>query len=182
MEFTLHYRGRLKPNGSPSDKHKLRRRFHRQLSVLWNQPPLSGYRKKLLDTDSANNIIKCLKDFNFAPLVAEKTSLVAELDITLLRPGPPGAIVQSGDIDNRLKTLFDALKMPDSEQALPPSVTPRANEDPFFCVLKDDSLITRVNVVTDELLEPVCDSSKVVLLVHVRTKHIELLTGTIGLG
>lgn len=33
------------------------------------------------------------------------------MEITLLRPEPPGSIVSSGDIDNRLKTLFDALEL-----------------------------------------------------------------------
>jgi hypothetical protein len=34
------------------------------------------------------------------------------LNILFLRADIPGKVVQSGDIDNRLKTLFDALRMP----------------------------------------------------------------------
>jgi hypothetical protein len=40
MEFTLYYRGELKANRGPKDKQALRRIFHNQLSVLWNQIPL----------------------------------------------------------------------------------------------------------------------------------------------
>ena len=40
MRFTLHYRGPLKANRGARDKHLLRRYFHEQLSLLWDQAPL----------------------------------------------------------------------------------------------------------------------------------------------
>jgi hypothetical protein len=47
------------------------------------------------------------------------------LKITLLRPEEPGAIIlQSGDIDNRLKTLFDALSVPAQPNQLPKNDAP----------------------------------------------------------
>jgi Holliday junction resolvase RusA-like endonuclease len=51
--------------------------------------------------------------FVFVPLVTAEMSAVAELSVVLLRPEPAGQLLtQGGDIDNRLKTLFDALTMP----------------------------------------------------------------------
>jgi hypothetical protein len=48
-------------------------------------------------------------------LVDSRSNLIAELEITLLRPGlPAGIVVRGGDIDNRLKTPLDALKMPET--------------------------------------------------------------------
>ena len=47
-------------------------------------------------------------------------------------------------------------------------------EKPFFCLLEDDNLVTRLTVSTDRLLEPVQNPSEVLLLVHV------LLKKTIG--
>ena len=186
MEFTLYYRGPLKAGRGAKEKHQLRRHFHRQLKILWNQKPLSGFREKLLDQtgkDQSINVIKEIEGFRFAPLVAEKVSLVAELDISLLRPEPPGSIIiQSGDIDNRLKTLLDALKVPSSPGALPSGETPGRDEDPFFCLLEDDSLITRISVSTDRLLEPGIDPSEAIIQIHVTTKHVEVYMGTIGLG
>jgi len=108
---------------------------------------------------------------------------VTELDISLLRPEPLGSIItQSGDIDNRLKTLLDALKVPISPGALPASEKPGPEEDPFFCLLEDDSLITRISVSTDRLLEPGIKPSEAVIQIHVTTKQIEVYMGTIGLG
>jgi len=186
MEFTLYYRGLLKTNRGAIEKHELRRHFHHQLKLLWDQKPLKGFRKSLLDKNADNkslNIIKEIDGFRFAPLVAEKVALIAELDITLLRPEPPGSIIlQSGDIDNRLKTLLDALKVPDSPNALPAGETPKEDENPFFCLLEDDSLITRISVSTNRLLEPTSSPSEAVILIHVITKQIAVYIGTIGLA
>ena len=69
----------------------------------------------------------------------------------MLRDGPPGKV--RTDIDNRLKTLFDALQMPNSDQL--GGETPKPGQDPFYVLLADDRLITRVAVTSDMLLEPV---------------------------
>jgi hypothetical protein len=109
--------------------------------------------------------------------------LIAELAITFLRPEPPGRIVtQCGDIDNRLKTLFDALRMPEEEKEIPKGDIPGGNENPFFCLLEDDNLITKVAVTTDRLLQLCDDSSFVNLLITVRTKATQLYFDNIDLG
>jgi hypothetical protein len=59
--------------------------------------------------------------------------------------------MQGGDLDGRLKTVFDALRLPDNK-AETNDATPTADEDPFFCLLQDDKLISEVSVTTDELL------------------------------
>lgn len=184
MEFTLYYRGPLKANRGAKEKHLLRKHFHRQLKVLWQQKPLINF-QKLFDPayeDQSLNILKEMGGFKFAPLVSEKVSLVAELNISLLRPEPPGSIVlRSGDIDNRLKTLLDGLKVP-NPGALPVKEKPASDEEPFFCLLEDDSLITRLSVKTDRLLEPDVDPNEAIIQIHVITKHVEIYMGTIGLG
>lgn len=129
------------------------------------------------------SVLETNGQFTFAPLVNEKISLVAEIDITLLWPQRPGAIITSGgDIDNRLKTLLDALKVPSEPTALPKGVEPKSDETPFFCLFQDDSLITRLHVETDRLLEPVSDASEVVLFIRVQTKQLMAYMSTIGLS
>jgi hypothetical protein len=115
--------------------------------------------------------------------VSEKINLIAELSITLLRPEAPGSILtQSGDIDNRLKTLFDALKVPTEPTALPNDEKPGDGENPFFCLLEDDNLITKVSVNTDRLLDKVASASEVVLMIHVHTKYTRDTYANTGLG
>lgn len=89
--------------------------------------------------------------WTFVPLVqgwAQTPSMQSRpgvsLSIVMLRPGVPGGLVRDGDIDNRLKTLFDALHPP---QAAPKSHT----EGSMFCLLEDDSQIESVSVQTRRL-------------------------------
>jgi hypothetical protein len=185
LEFTLYYRGPLKANRGPAEKHALRKHFHIQLKELWKQYPLKAFDQMIGPERVGRNIwlLRDLQEFRFAPLVSEQVHLVAELEILMLRPELPGSIVTSrGDIDNRIKTLLDALKVPSEPNALPRGAVPEENERPFMCLLEDDSLIVSLSVRTDRLLEPVNDRSEVVLLVAVKTRQLRTLIGTIGLA
>lgn len=183
MEFTLYYRGELKANRGAKDKQALRRHFHVQLRNLWHQLPLKEMHKFLDEAPGSNtSIIKPVNSFKFVPVVTEKLNLIAELKITFLRPESPGSLItKTGDIDNRLKTLLDALKIPEPT-ALPKDDQPTASEHPFFCLLEDDCLITRVSVETDRLLDKCGSSSEVVLLIQVTTKATRVSYNNIGLS
>jgi hypothetical protein len=91
-------------------------------------------------------------------MVTEENGLICKLDILMLRHGQPGRAIY--DVDNRLKTLFDALrkaKVPLELGAGTSSgqVMPAEDEDPFYILLEDDKLITHISVTTDTMLEPV---------------------------
>ncbi len=77
-------------------------------------------------------------------------------------------IVKGGDLDNRIKTLLDALKVPKEANELPLDDEPKEDEVPFFCLLEDDALVTGVSVDTDRLLEKAVDPNQVILVIHVR--------------
>jgi hypothetical protein len=141
MKLVLHYRGKLNANGKPDHKHDLRKHFHQQLATLWRQVPLSDQPGLLRErTKGEYSLLRPLGSFTFAPLITNEMNVVAELSLTLLRPESPGHLItQGGDIDNRLKTLFDSLTMPRHENALPKESTPTTGETPFFCLLEDDN-------------------------------------------
>ncbi len=171
MKFTLHYRGPLKTNGRPKDKQKLRRHFHSQLKDLWCRPPLRDQRE-WLDKDYELNVLKEVDGWTFASIINAKHHLIATLNVTLLRPEDPGNIVtQGGDIDNRLKTLLDALTIPHRPQQIPKDDSPQETEVPFHCLLEDDSLVTGLTVTVDRLLgrddDSDDDSSEVLMLIGV---------------
>ena len=90
------------------------------------------------------------QDVKFMPLVRNSLLLSCGLKITFLRSEPPGRVYQGGDLDNRLKTLFDALSVPNNDQIVPDSESP----NPIYCLLEDDSLITAVDIDTHRLLAP----------------------------
>ncbi len=182
MEFRLYYRGPLKANGGPAHKQALRRAFHPQLRELWNQLPLSAFRR-LLRPGEGTCMLTRAHGFTFATVVHHSVALVAELQVLLLRPEAPGAIVtQGGDIDNRIKTLLDALKAPIEPNAIPPGDEPQPGEEPFHVLLEDDALVTRVDVATDRLLDPSAASGDVVAVIRVRTKQLAVYLATVGLA
>src|SRR5262249_37298453 len=168
MPFRLTYRGPLKANAGPQEKHALRQHFHGQLKQLWTRNPLLSYAESgYLGCDGAllRRVIYPLGSANYACLITERLLLYCELDILFLRPSPPGAIIATGgDIDNRLKTLFDGLRRPLNAGEVPGGLGPQ--DDPLHCLLADDALITKITVTTDQLLEP-ANESEVLLVIGV---------------
>ena len=184
MEFTLFYKGKLLKSRKTKveEKQRLLRHFHSQLKILWKQPPLFDPFNIVPLWDREISLVYEIGSFRFVPLVNRRLHMIAEIDVTMLRPEPPGLIIKSGDIDNRLKTLLDSLKMPTEPNSLPSTEKPVNGEDPFFCVLEDDSLITKVSVNTSQLLESNIHSSEVSLIINVKTKLTQIIWANIGLG
>jgi hypothetical protein len=93
--------------------------------------------------------------YRFVPLVREEVSLLCSLDVLFLRRDIPGSALNAGDIDNRIKTLIDTLRIPRNQtELIGPDTTPGADDDPFFCLLEDDKQVSRFVVETDTLLNP----------------------------
>jgi hypothetical protein len=163
MQFRLHYRGPLHANADAARKQAIRRVIHPQLKTLWDSPSLAMWKEKdWVFPGGEERWMRPRGNFRFIPLVNHKLENVASLQVTWLRPGPLGSLVNAtGDIDNRLKTLFDALRVPTEA---PANDQPGMGENPFFCLLDDDALITEAAVTTDRLLEP-----------NVADMHVEMI-------
>jgi hypothetical protein len=176
MEFTLFYQGELRSNGDALHKQSIREALHPQMQKLWQLDPLVDC-KSFVEYPHAAEADLCLLEtvggFVFAPLISDKLALTAQVTITMLRPERPGQVIQqSGDIDNRLKTLFDALSIPPHREHLPKNYSPRPDQVPLFCLLQDDRLISSVAVHTERLLthDEAVNKSHVVLLIQVKTR------------
>lgn len=117
--------------------------------------------------------------YRFVPLISRYFGTACSLNILFLRRDNPGNLIKSGgDIDNRLKVLFDGLTVPEHENHVDGPA--QAGEDPFFCLLEDDALITDVSVTTDRLLLPMETDEhihNVHLILHVKTKIVDINRG-----
>jgi hypothetical protein len=196
MQFRLTYQGPLpsqqKKSGIAVAKHLIRKQLHKQLAQLWKDHDflkfyVEGYVKST--SDAEGNIVPLgprvieamadkhrIGDFRFVPLVGDEDTfgpLSCALDILFLRRSKPGALVSGGDIDNRIKTLLDALRMPQDLNELK-NIQREAGEDPFYCLMTDDRLVTEIKVTTDQLLMPPEPhrTKDVNLVIHVRTSRI----------
>lgn len=181
MQFRLTYEGSLlgasRHSTRAEHKHDVRMKLNPQLQRLWqvNGWLLELGRLRFPDFSSAISgdvlrdhawsscptYIELLSatyqchDRNWAPLVADNMGLTCSVDILFLRAGSRGGVLNVGDIDGRLKTLFDALAIPKSGSCLP---APEAIQ-PIYVLLNDDRHISHVSVETDELLEPTSSHS-----------------------
>ena len=183
----------------PEHKHSIRRKFHRQLKRLWETTWLKEAKHGLYvnapdihpDLPMRAGLAQRYKTgaYRFVPLVREELALLCSLKILFLRPDPPGTLIRSADLDSRLKTLFDALKMPVEKSQIGRCQTPDADEDPFYCLLEDDKLISHVSVETDTLLEPTAEGltgnqakNDARLVIDVLVRPYTLTHGNIGFG
>ena len=170
-------------NPLASHKHTVRRVFHKQLKHLWDtdkflssyrispkNPNIGGEPDAAADSMYAmwapeDSELQPLVDvvaarhnqfgYQFVPLVTGYFHLLCSIHVLFLRHDIPGSAIQAGDIDNRIKTLIDALRLPNNQTELVNSdVKPKRGETPFFCLLEDDSLVSGFSVETDTLLNP----------------------------
>ena len=157
MEFRLTYAGKLLAHkgGRSGHVHDIRQEFHQQLKNFWTEHPVlnCGYSlgANIPNPETMWGITLTQDAYDWKPIVTERNGLICALDILMLRKGPPGKV--QTDIDNRLKTLFDALQMANKKQL--GKEIPKPEQKPFYVLLEDDCLITRVSVTSDMLLEPV---------------------------
>lgn len=119
-------------------------------------------------------ILRPVSPFHFAPLVNTPWRMAASLDILFLRQEPAGHLItQGGDLDNRMKTLLDALRMPLNKSELPDDDTPLQGEDPFYCLLEDDALVTGISITADHLLMDLQHPSDVLLIIQARPQFLD---------
>jgi hypothetical protein len=176
----------------PDDVRRIRDQFHPQLELLWRThralkrlrytarvPDGSGSAMGMavdespldVEFDPSHPVKSGYVDLTepiaqdgktYVPLVRKSLDLTCSLGILFLRQEEPGALVlQGGDLDGRIKTLFDALRMPTADVV---ARYPQA-QDPTYCLLENDSLISAFDVDSDRLLLPETDHAHEVLLV-----------------
>jgi hypothetical protein len=178
MRFRLMYRGKLKSNGSKQDKHDIRRQLAPQIHDLSHREPLSSW-----GACFGSEAVPCwpyaphdVGGVKFIPIIFSGLHLIARLDILFLRPEDPGKVVtQGGDLDNRIKTLFDGLRVPKLGE-LPQKID--GSTSPLWCLLEDDALVMEFSMRTDRLLG--VESDDVLLIVTVTvgaSQHVIKNTG-----
>jgi hypothetical protein len=107
MKFTLTYQGMLKPNGPSAEKQKVRNALSRQHDSLWNHGNF-----KLDESELLGDEVKSIHGRQFIPLISRRSELRVSLDVLLLQHSTgQSPLGDHGDIDNRLKTLLDGLRV-----------------------------------------------------------------------
>ena len=181
LKFTLTFEGVLATGGRQAGpKHERRRQFHDQLKRLWAANtllakwhlPINQYQTAPAVSVLAKNHAS-FGTFEFVPLITRELSVEAYLHFHILRPTTFKG--QNADSDNIVKSLVHSLKMPQSADELPNDARPQQDEIPFFVLMQDDGLLSKITSIRDELLQPVLgknqidrSDTRVTIDVHVR--------------
>lgn len=159
MRFTLTYDGPLPASGNdkagaPPSKlatiWAMREHFAPQLENLYRHHPVMmgdggsavraayGYVRRPIPRNG----------LEFVSVVRADMGLTCGLAIKFLVNHEPGSVItQTGDLDNRLKTLLDALRLP---RDLPQEFKGhQPSTSPFPCLLEDDSMVTAIAITTE---------------------------------
>lgn len=185
MEFRLIYEGTLHGQGAKSShKWEIRRALQPQLQRLWQQRPLVDHAPALLAHPPHPGHVSVIVEkggLKFAPLVTQRLNLYVELSVLLFRQQERGALITNGgDIDNRLKTLLDGLRVPHGSMEGRTSMPELPDPMPFYCLLEDDALVTKVSVETEQLLRP-ARPDEVVAIIGVHVKKTVLSPANLSL-
>lgn len=183
MEFCLHYYGTLKSRDNASGKHQIRQQLHPQIRSVCLSEQFSNMFDEFNDTSKHDepHMFSDIGGKRFWFLICEGWKTIVDLNITILLPHAVGAIVHNGgDIDNRIKTLFDALRIPAVKSEIPSNDSFNYKKEGMFCLLQDDKLINRVSITSYQDHEPI-DTDSVRCFIEVRTKITQALVGNLGL-
>jgi hypothetical protein len=185
MEFRLIYEGPLHGQGAKSPhKWEIRRALHPQLKRLWQEPPLKELSDHLLARPTQQHwpsVIVEKGGLLFAPLVTQSLNLYAELSVLLFRQQSRGKLItDGGDIDNRLKTLLDGLRVPHGSMEGRTDLPEEPDPSPLFCLLEDDALVTKVSIESEQLLRP-AEPDEVVAIISVHVKKTRLTVKNMSL-
>lgn len=182
MEFCLHYYGKLKSRDNAAGKHLIRQAMHEQIKSLCISDQFSNSFKGDVEGSRCENENSMFVEHSgkrYWFLVSEYLATVVDLNITILMPHTVGRIVQNGgDIDNRIKTLFDALRVPAVSSEIPISDSFDYATSGMYCLLEDDKLINRVSIRSYRDHAPI-DKDSVRCLIEVETKITKALRGNL---
>jgi hypothetical protein len=171
------------------EKHRMRLAFDKQLNELFRSDEL--LLKPFITTNDENDedsrtSAKLWKEYrrgdsSYWPIVRESMHMVCDLDILFLRRGKPGRVISGdGDLDNRIKVLFDALRIPADDNEV------RGLESPdhkgILCLLEDDKLITGFRVTSDRILETEQSQARndVRLIINVEIRVTKITNDNLG--
>ena len=183
MEFCLHYYGKLKSRDNATGKHAIRCALHEQVKSLCASEQFANTFKEDIEgtrKSEENSMFIEHGEKRYWFLISEYLATVVDLNITILVPHEVGRIIQNGgDIDNRVKTLFDALRVPAAASEVPSSDSFDYGSGGMYCLLQDDRLINRVSIRSYRDHAPL-DADSVRCLIEVETKITKALWGNLN--
>lgn len=119
----------------------MRRSFSAQLEKIWGKAPFETL-KNWEDTAfaaGAPKFTRMMHDQTFVPFYGRDVGVGVELDITLLTGMPiRKPVISAGDLDNRVKRIIDALRIPNGQGEMYGKLLPGGRH---YCLIEDDNAV-----------------------------------------
>lgn len=181
MEIVLTYRGRIPAKRSDRESvWAMRREFHTQLEKLWGREPFDVL-KRWEDSGfaaGAPRFTSSWRDQTFVPFLGRDLGVGADLEITLLSGHPrQKRVLSAGDLDNRVKRLVDALRVPHGDSEMAEALPPGGR---WYCLLQDDDVVTAVSAKLGTYLAS-DDPSESFAFIRVRPTGLRVSTSNLGM-
>lgn len=162
FRFHLRYCGPLPAKGNSQSKERIRAELAPQLADLWTRPRLA-----LDDGDAASFYTRDIDGTRFRFIVSRVLNQRCDLHITVLYGSDQATAYQTGDIDNRVKTLLDALRTRSSAELLKAPAIADSSTGYAEVLLEDDSLVSSLSIRTEHGLDMPRDRNAVWVLIRV---------------
>ena len=141
MELVLTYEGRIPAQRSDLEViWDIRKSFDRQLRKVWGKAPFAVLKEWEEGTGSKPpQFTRQQGGHTFVPLYGKDVGVGVDLNITLLTGMPPQqAIINAGDLDNRIKRLIDGLRAPKDKGEMSKNLPATGR---WHCLVEDDSAV-----------------------------------------
>ncbi|MDR1691560.1 MAG: hypothetical protein LBR35_01850 [Rickettsiales bacterium] len=164
MRFKLIYKGQVKINPKKRTQHinKIRMVISEQLKNLYEIDPYSDLKKLMTKTPGKPSIIRTVGGVDFISLISPEMNFLAEINMQLLVPEL--TTTPRADIDNRMKTLLDALRRPQDSHEVAQGVD---KTQPVYTLLDDDKYVSELTINTSHLLDQSGDEDEVLVIISV---------------
>lgn len=158
MKFTLFYSGTIRSSNKKNVNHinEIRCGLSPQIRLLYDYEPLSGLEAKCEPGEYPEQSIRTflnVRNRSYSCLVNRGFGLACIIHFTFFESSGSLSVASDiGDLDNKVKTLIDALRVPAESEV-------DVVRDSFIghtvhCLLMDDSYIWEIQVERKRLLHP----------------------------
>jgi hypothetical protein len=156
----------------------IRRAFDSQLSKLWGKEPF-GILKDWEDSNfsaGAPNFLRKSNGQTFVPFYGRDVGIGVKLEITLLTGMPSQKrVLEAGDLDNRIKRLIDALRVPKGHGEMSANLVPDSR---WYCLIEDDNVVTEIKANLGTYLAS-DDASEAFAFIKIRPSALRVTTSNL---
>lgn len=185
MNFTLFYSGRIRSSNKRNVKHinDIRCKLSPQIRQLYDCNPLKSIDAKCEPGSHTAQDVRTYTKIagrDYSSLVNKGLGLACQINVIFYEAtGTISVANDIGDVDNKAKTLIDALKLPSNDEV--DKLSDELMQSTVHCLLMDDAFLWGVDLKRRRLLHPELRKEKTLTQIDVQVMPTSVTIANIGL-